>query len=117
MENFDHPEMYVTPPSRPHPQFSESLQTPPWKFYNEKVRVRKITGARKKLVNIFQNPMFGQPRPWKEQPQAEKSKEEPRKVSPYLKNKLNGKFHSMKQTSPKVMKNSFLFYKNLIIFF
>ena len=53
--------------------------------------------------------MFGQVR-------VDKSKEEPRKVSPYFKNKVNGKFHSMKQTSPKVIKNSNNFYKTLIIF-
>ena len=110
MENFD-PDMYVTPHRAP-PQYSDNLQTPPsndQRFYHEKVDVRKI-GARKKLVNIFQNPMFGQPvsaqpstyRPWSKDPQAEKSK-----LSPYLKNKANGLFHSMKQTSPKVQQIHF----------
>ena len=102
MENYDHSEMHGSPPSRSQPQFSECLQTPPKKFYHDKVR--KITSARKKL--FFQNPIFGQHRARRDQAQAEKSKEEPR-ISPYLKNKLNGKFHSMKQMSPKVMKIHF----------
>ena len=126
MENFEQSnDMYVTPQ---RPPYSENLQTPPWndqRCFHEKVDVRKKTGARKKLVTIFQNPMFGQGgsgqapyRPWKEAPQAEKSKEEARKISqisPYMRNKLSGKFHSMKQSSPKVMNNLF-FYKILIIF-
>ena len=113
MENFEgSSDMYVTPQ---RPPFSNNLQTPPWSDQRcyEKVEVTKKTGARKKLVTIFQNPMFthGGPaqassyRSWKEAPQGEKTKEEPRKISqisPYMRNKLNGKFHSMKQSGPKV---------------
>ena len=74
------------------------------RYYNGEPKVnlrRSGSGARKNLLNFYQEtPMFGQPaagqassfRPWKE---AEKSK-----ISPYL--KLNGKFHSMSNQSPKV---------------
>ena len=112
MEKFHHSEMYFTPSSRPQPQFSESQNTPPCNYpqpqfsesqhtpprksYQDKVI--KITGARKTLLNLFQNPMFGQPH----SSQTGKSKEDLGKISPYVKNKLNGTFHSMKQTSPKV---------------
>ena len=94
--------MFVTP-NRAHPQYAD--QSPPpndHRYYNAepKVNLRKPC-ARKNLLNFYQQtPMFGQPaqassfRPWKE---AEKSK-----ISPYLKNKLNGKFHSMSKQSPKV---------------
>ena len=63
--------------------------------------------------------MFGQGgsgqapyRPWKEASQAHPEKEEARKISPYMRNKLSGKFHNMKQSSPKVINKSF--YKILI---
>ena len=137
MENFEATsDLYVTP-HRP-PPYTDNLQTPTWndqRFYHEqKVDVRQKTGARKKLVNIFQNPMFGkggsgQPphRPWKEAAQAaqaypefgqggsgqaayrswKEAKEETRKISPYMRNKLSGRFHNLKHTGAKVMNNSF----------
>ena len=103
MENFS-PDMFVTP-NRAPPQYAD--QSPPLndhRYYNAEPKVNlRRSGARKKLLNFYQQtPMFGQPasgqassfRPWKE---AEKSK-----ISPYLKNKINGKFHSMSKQSPKV---------------
>ena len=116
MNNFGHE--FVTP-NRAHPQYAD--QSPPsndHRYYNGEPKVnlrRSGSGARKNLLNFYQEtPMFGQPaagqassfRPWKE---AEKSK-----ISPYL--KLNGKFHSMSNQSPKVKQIHF-FYKNLIIIF
>ena len=101
---------------RPHPHYDD--QNPPdHRYYNVEPKVnlrRSGSGARKKLNFYQEPPMFGQPaagqassfRPWKE---AEKSK-----ISPYL--KLNGKFHSMSNQSPKVKQIHF-FYKNLIIIF
>ena len=105
--------MFVTP-NRVHPQYADP--SPPFvddhRYYNVEAKVNlRRSGARKKLLNFYQQtPMFGQPasgqassfRPWKE---AEKSK-----ISPYLKNKVNGKFHSMSKQSPKVSKFIF-FYK------
>ena len=118
MDKFS-PDMFVTP-NRVHPQYADA--SPPFvddhRYYNVEAKVNlRRSGARKKLLNFYQQtPMFGQPasgqassfRPWKE---AEKSK-----ISPYLKNKINGKFHSMSKQSPKVKQIHF-FYKNLIIIF
>ena len=100
---------------RPHPHYDD--QNPPdHRYYNvePKVNLRRSGSAARKLNFYQEPPMFGQPaagqgssfRPWKE---AEKSK-----ISPYL--KLNGKFHSMSNQSPKVKQIHF-FYKNLIIIF
>ena len=90
-------------------------------FREPKVNFRR-SGARKNLLNMYyQAPVFGQQPPgygqassssfrvWKD---AEKSK-----ISPYLKNKMNGKYHSMSKQSPKVKANSFFFHKILIIYF
>ena len=122
MENFEPPssDMYVTP----HRPYSGNLPTPTrndQRCFHEKVDVAKRPVARKKLLSIFQNPMFpqgsssqGPYRPWNENSQAfpEKAKEDARKISPYMRNKLSGKFHNMKQSSPKVINKSF--YKILI---
>ena len=90
-------------------------------FREPKVNFRR-SGARKNLLNMYyQVPVFGQQPPgygqassssfrvWKD---AEKSK-----ISPYLKNKVSGKYHSMSKQSPKVKANSFFFHKILIIYF
>ena len=109
MENFEGPsDMFVTPHRGP---FSNNQQTPPWSDQRcyEKVEVTKKTGARKKLVTIFQNPMFthggsaqaSSYRSWKEAAQGEKEPRKISQISPYMRSK-NGKFHSMKQTGPKV---------------
>ena len=118
MDGFS-PDMFVTP-NRAHPQYADP--SPPFddhRYYNvePKVNLRR-SGARKNLLNFYhQTPVFGQPAPgqasssfrvWKE---AEKSK-----ISPYLKNKINGKYHSMSKQSPKVKQIHF-FYKILIIYF
>ena len=105
--------MFVTP-NRVHPQYADP--SPPFvddhRYYNVEAKVNlRRSGARKNLLNFYhQTPVFGQPeapgqasssfRVWKE---AEKSK-----ISPYLKNKMNGKFHSMSKQSPKVSK--FIFF-------
>ena len=105
--------MFVTP-NRVHPQYADP--SPPFvddhRYYNVEAKVNfRRSGARKNLLNFYhQTPVFGQPeapgqasssfRVWKE---AEKSK-----ISPYLKNKMNGKYHSMSKQSPKVSK--FIFF-------
>ena len=93
---------------RPHPHYDD--QNPPdHRYYNvePKVNVRRSgSGARKKLNFYQEPPMFGQPaagqgssfRPWK---QGEKSKFSP-KFSPFLKNKLNGRYQPISHQSPKV---------------
>ena len=104
-------------PTRAHPQ-QYNDPSPPFiddhRYYNVEGKVKLFTrsGARKNLLNFYhQTPVFGQPAPgqasssfrvWKE---AEKSK-----ISPYLKNKINGKYHSMSKQSPKVKQIHF-FYK------
>ena len=90
-------------------------------FRDPKVNFRR-SGARKNLLNMYyQATVFGQQPPgygqsssstfrvWKD---AEKNK-----ISPYLKNKVSGKYHSMSKQSPKVKANSFFFHKILIIYF
>ena len=119
MDKFS-PDMFVTP-NRAHPQYADP--SPPFddhRYYNVEAKVNfRRSGARKNLLNFYhQTPVFGQPeapgqasssfRVWKE---AEKSK-----ISTYLKNKMNGKYHSMSKQSPKVSKFIF-FYKILIIIF
>ena len=125
MDGFS-PEMFVTP-TRAHPQ-QYADPSPPFiddhRYYNVegKVKLFRRSGARKNLLNMYyQAPVFGQQPPgygqassssfrvWKD---AEKSK-----ISPYLKNKMNGKYHSMSKQSPKVKANSFFFHKILIIYF
>ena len=92
---------------RPHPHYDD--QNPPdHRYYNVEPKVnlrRSGSGARKKLNFYQEPPMFGQPaagqgssRPWK---QGEKSKFSP-KFSPFLKNKLNGRYQPISHQSPKV---------------
>ena len=105
MDNFEGPsDMFVTPHRG---QFSNNQQTPPWSDQRcyEKVEVTKKTSARKKLVTMFQNGGSAQAssyRSWKEAAQGEKEPRKISQISPYMRNKVNGKFHSMKQTGPKV---------------
>ena len=99
---------------RPHPHYDN--QSPPdHRYYNVEPKVnlrRSGSDARKKLF-YQEPPMFGQPaagqgssfRPWK---QGEKSKFSP-KCSPFLKNKLNGRYQPICHQSPKV--NQIHFYK------
>ena len=117
MDGFS-PEMFVTP-TRAHPQ-QYADPSPPFiddhRYYNVegKVKLFRRSGARKNLLNMYyQTPVFGQQPPgygqassssfrvWKD---AEKSK-----ISPYLKNKVSGKYHSMPNQSPKV-KSKFIFF-------
>ena len=99
---------------RPHPHYDD--QNPPdHRYYNvePKVNLRRSGSAARKLNFYQEPPMFGQPaagqgssfRPWK---QGEKSKFSP-KFSPYLKNKLNGRYQPISHQSPKV--NQIHFYK------
>ena len=93
---------------RPHPHYDD--QNPPnHRYYNvePKVNLRRSGSAARKKLNFYQEPpMFGQPaagqgssfRPWK---QGEKSKFSP-KFSPFLKNKLNGRYQPISHQSPKV---------------
>ena len=94
----------------------EHAQAATSSFREPKVSFR-MSCARKNLFHMYyQVPVFGQQPPlygqasssssfrvWKD---AEKSK-----ISPYLKNKVSGKFHSMPNQSPKVKANSFFFIK------
>ena len=91
---------------RPHPHYDD--QNPPdHRYYNvePKVNLRRSGSAARKLNFYQEPPMFGQPaagqgssRPWK---QGEKSKFSP-KFSPFLKNKLNGRYQPISHQSPKV---------------
>ena len=91
---------------RPHPHYDDH-SPPDHRYYNvePKVNLRRSGSAARKL-NFYQEPsMYGQQaagqgssRPWK---QGEKSKFSP-KFSPFLKNKLNGRYQPISHQSPKV---------------
>ena len=89
---------------RPHPHYDD--QNPPdHRYYNVEPKVKLKRSAVRKKLNFYQETLqFGQAgssfRPWK---QGEKSK-----FSPYLKNKVNGRYQPLSHQSPKVKSNSFL---------